>query len=254
MIVPDGPLHELPFAALWDRAVGRFVIQDRAVLVAPSLAYALLPVRSTGHWATRPALLVGNPATYGNLASLPGAERETAAIARLYPGAVRLTGHEATRERVLERLGASSVVHFAGHAFINQRRPDLSRLVLVSGKGRPEGSLFARDISRQAMPDARLVVLAACDTGRGVFVRGEGLLGLVRSFLAAGVPEVVATLWRVDDKVSSGLFEAFHAAWIRHHDAARALRDAQLATMGGTPGSVDLADWAGVVAVGRIDR
>ena len=74
---------------------------------------------------------------------------------------------------------------------------------------------------------ADLVVLSACDSGTGAFVRGEGVLGLARAFLAAGAPTVVASLWKVPDAATRDLMIAFHAHRKRGKPPAAALRAAQ---------------------------
>ncbi len=79
----------------------------------------------------------------------------------------------------------------------------------------------ALDIFRMRIP-ADLVVLSACDTGRGKVVRGEGLMGLARGFMAAGAPRVLCSLWAVDDAATAALMAAFYARW-NPKDGSRAL-------------------------------
>jgi CHAT domain-containing protein len=84
--------------------------------------------------------------------------------------------------------------------------------------------------------------------------KGEGVLGLVRGFLGAGAPSVVATLWRIDDRSSTVLFEKVHTGWARGLDPAEALREAQLALLDDRNSATGTADWAAAVAVGRRQR
>lgn len=77
--------------------------------------------------------------------------------------------------------------------------------------------------------NAELVVLSACQTGLGREVRGEGLIGLVRGFMYAGVPRVVATLWGVDDAATATLMKRFYRGILQENlSPAAALRAAQL--------------------------
>ena len=96
---------------------------------------------------------------------------------------------------------------------------------------------------------ADLVVLSACNTGRGQ-ITGEGVIGLTRSFLSAGVPSLVVSLWQVPDKPTSALMIAFHENRKKGDGNAQALRQAMLTTMKDYPNP---QDWAGFMVVGRSD-
>jgi hypothetical protein len=74
---------------------------------------------------------------------------------------------------------------------------------------------------------ADLVVLSACETGRGKAYRAEGIVGLTRAFMFAGSPRVIVSLWRVDDAATRALMEAFYRRWKEGAPAALALRGAQ---------------------------
>jgi CHAT domain-containing protein len=77
---------------------------------------------------------------------------------------------------------------------------------------------------------AQLVVLSGCHTALGKQVRGEGLVGLSRGFLYAGVPRVVASLWQVRDRATAELMARFYRGMLREGSTpAAALRAAQLA-------------------------
>ena len=88
--------------------------------------------------------------------------------------------------------------------------------------------LYAFEIEHHALPQARLVVLAACGTAAGEASRLEGALSIARPFLAAGVPAVVASLWDADDTTSRRFFVAFHRNLLAVGDPATALRQTQL--------------------------
>ena len=75
--------------------------------------------------------------------------------------------------------------------------------------------------------NAQLVVLSACHRGEGRFSSGEGLLGLTRSFLAAGASEVIASSWAVEDRATSALMRSFYAKLAHGESTASALRHAR---------------------------
>ena len=104
-------------------------------------------------------------------------------------------------------LAQYRIVHFATHAVLDDNHPEFSRIVLslVDAEGKPQdGLLRMSDIYALKMP-IDLVVLSGCQTGLGKNVRGEGLIGLTRGFLAAGAPSLVVSQWRVDDASTAAL-------------------------------------------------
>jgi hypothetical protein len=171
----------------------------------------------------------------GDTAALPrllSTRREATAIAAAAGGSATLAlDFEATRTAALDAAtGRARVVHFATHAVVDTARPELGGIHLsrVTSKGQPqEGLLNLQDVFALRL-SADLVVLSACRTATGNEVRGEGLIGLVRGFMAAGAPRVVASLWSVDDTATAELMAAFYTALLRDRlSPVAALRQAQ---------------------------
>jgi CHAT domain-containing protein len=239
VIVPDGPMHGLSFAALRS-AEQRYVIHDAIIEYAGSLKLyrhslirdaELTPVRSPT------MLMVGNPRfertrLTRDLRDLPHAETEARRIADAYgPGAETLLKGDATIERFLEMAQTKTIVHFAGHALVNPVNPERSMLLFAPSSG-DNGSLYAADLLKKLKLDrTKLVVLAACSSAGGLPVGPEGVAPLVRPILAARVPAVVGSLWLVDDATAEKFFVSFHASYGKGEDAAAALRSAQLASI-----------------------
>jgi CHAT domain-containing protein len=96
---------------------------------------------------------------------------------------------------------------------------------------------------------AELVVLSACDTGRGR-IRSEGVIGLSRSLISAGVPSVLVSLWAVDDAATTELMREFYQQWQQNPDKAQALRQAMLITMKNHP---DPLLWAAFTLIGEAE-
>ena len=256
VVVPDGVLHAIPFAALLRREDRRYLVEDRAVQVTPSLTM-FLAASAKHEPLTAPrnnALVMGNPRADGDsegaMPDLPEAEAEARDVAALYPTSSLLLGAQATKSSFVESAGRHAVVHFAGHAIANDARPELSRL-LMAGPDETARSLFARDIAAQSFPATQLVVLGACRTSAGRIRRGEGVFHLARPFLAAGVRTVVASLWDVNDRASRRLLVAFHRALQQSGDVADALRRSQIALMGDADPSLQTpAAWAAFTVIG----
>jgi CHAT domain-containing protein/tetratricopeptide (TPR) repeat protein len=123
------------------------------------------------------------------------------------------------------------IVHFATHALLDSKHPELSGLVLslVDGRGRPRsGFLGLEDIYNLNLP-AELVVLSACETALGKGIEGEGMVGLTRGFMYAGASRVMASLWKIDDRATADQMRYFYRAMIGQGlRPAAALRAAQL--------------------------
>jgi CHAT domain-containing protein len=139
---------------------------------------------------------------------LVGAEKEARIVGETYHGPV-LVGATATKAAFLDALRRYDVVHFAGHAVVNTSHPESSSLILAPSRG-DAGVLSPSEIDGTPIAPGALVVLAACDTAEGSVFRGEGLMGLMRPFIAAGAASVVANLWPLEDEATVEFSAAFH--------------------------------------------
>jgi CHAT domain-containing protein len=155
------------------------------------------------------------------LRSLPGTEREAAAIRRDFPSAATLDvlvlTHQAAQESTFKReAGKYRYLHLATHGFFNDAAPLLSSLVLAmppaTGDGSEEdGFLTAREIFDLDLSHCELAVLSACDTARGERRSGEGVIGLTWALFVAGCPSQVLSQWPVNDASTATLMERFYA-------------------------------------------
>ncbi len=166
---------------------------------------------------------------------LPWTRREAQAIAAIAPAGEALLAldFQASRDTVLSpALARYRIVHLATHGIIDSRTPALSGLMLsrVSEQGGArEGFLGLGDIYNLHL-GADLVVLSGCETALGKQVRGEGLVGLTQGFLYAGAKQIVASLWRVEDRATAELMSRFYRGLLLEgRPPATALRLAQLA-------------------------
>ncbi len=123
------------------------------------------------------------------------------------------------------------IVHFATHGLIDDEHIELSGIVLslVNEKGQAQdGFLRLYDIYNLSL-NADLVVISACKTALGKDIKGEGLIGLTRSFMYAGATRVVASLWQTDDRATATLMSRFYKGLLEDNlSPAAALRNAQL--------------------------
>jgi CHAT domain-containing protein len=182
-----------------------------------------------------------------DLPALPGAQIEVRAVEQAMRDAHIATRTADDAEAFITELRRADVVHFAGHAVVNEQYPLLSRLVLASSG---EDAWITGERLASLGPIApRLVFLSACSTQAGRAYGGEGPASLARSFMAAGAHEVVASLWPVADGSTPAIVSAFYRSWAEGHDAAQALRNAVLADL--REGKSTPQQWAAWVVVGR---
>lgn len=94
---------------------------------------------------------------------------------------------------------------------------------------------------------ADLAILSACDTGLGS-ITGDGVVGLSRALITAGVPSVVVSLWSVPDATTAELMQEFYGQLEQGQSKAQALRQAMLTTMQSYP---DPRNWAAFTLIGE---
>lgn len=260
VLVPDGPLHRLPFDALSETG-GQPYLADRYEISVVSSASVWTRLRSRAPLTPGVALAFANtpegPAVAvaetrgevapGQLAALLHAREEAEEAVSAFPSGSKLyAGAEATPERLLDGdLRRASLVHFAAHGVANERDPDESFLLLAPAAN-GSGVLKVADVPRFDWT-GRTVVLSACDTSVGALHLGEGVLSLARGFFAGGASAVIGTLSRVRDDDQRALFQAFYAELRRGVSVGDALVLAKRALIrkGSPP-----AAWANVIVLG----
>ena len=161
-----------------------------------------------------------------------GTQREAEAIKRVFPDAAVYTRDAASEETIKSEAGKYRYVHLATHGFLNDAAPLLSSLVVAKpGPGSSEdGFLTAREVYDFRL-NADLVVLSACNSGRGEARTGEGLVGLTWAFFVAGAPSQVVSQWSVDDAATSQLMGQLYANLKAGMLRGEALRRASLTLM-----------------------
>jgi CHAT domain-containing protein len=274
IIVPDDRLWELPFQALLGEG-DRYVIETSAVAYAPSLTVLR---EMSAHRGRRPPevassalLALGNPvigretaerATLAlrdeKLSPLPEAEQEVKALGQFYgPQRSKVyIGPQAREGRVKAEAGQARVLHFATHGILNNASPMYSHLVLAQGDKNEDGLLEAWELMQMDLK-AELAVLSACETARGRFRAGEGMIGLSWALFVAGVPSTVVSQWTVESGSTRDLMLSFHRALKALSTTAKteatkaeALRQASLKLMKNAETSHPFF-WAGFVLVGE---
>ena len=263
VFMPQGDLFLVPFPALKDKD-GKYLIEKHTLLTAPSIQVLELTRQQrqrVGATSTPPlqgndALVVGNPTMPSvppepgqppqQLPSLPGAEREALAIAPLL-NTKPLIGNLATKSAIVELLAGARIIHLATHGLLDDVR-GLGSAIALTPSDNDDGLLTAEEILNLKLK-AELVVLSACNTGRGRLT-GDGVIGLSRSLISAGVPSVLVSLWSVPDAPTASLMSEFYQNLQNNPNKAQALRQAMLTTMKQHPNP---KDWAAFTLIGEAE-
>jgi CHAT domain-containing protein len=249
IFMPQGDLFGVPFPAL-QTSKGQFLIERHTLSTAPSIQTLQLTHEKAKLTPTNNnVLVVGNPdmpiVNNVKLDDLPGAETEAIAIAKIFDTQPML-GNQATKAAVLQRMKTASIVHFATHGLLDTLKGDIPGAVALASSGQDSGLLTSSEIFDLKLT-ANLFVLSACDTGRGD-ITGDGVVGLSRSLISAGIPSVIVTLWAIPDGPTAELMTNFYAQLKQNPDKAQALRQAMLKTMRTHPNP---RDWAAFTLIGE---
>ena len=251
IVVADGSLHRVPFAALTDDRM-KFLVEKYTISHTPSgnvltllrkaattKRTALLAVGDVPYGMRPAPLRSWNPfrGTFESMrrkafTSLPGSADEVRDITTILGvnNGVVLSGRIATEANFKrESQKPFSVVHLAVHAFADKAYPDRAALVFGEDSASGEdGLLQVREIRRLPLSNTSLVTLSACDTNVGRIEGQEGVNSIVSAFLYAGAHSAVASFWKVADSATSDFMRNFYAELLSGKSKAEALRMAQL--------------------------
>jgi CHAT domain-containing protein len=248
IFLPQGPLFLVPFAALQD-ANGQYLIQQHAIATAPSIQTLELTQAKTNPTQPGKALVVGDPTMPifegEQLPALPGARQEAIDIAKILDTQAMI-GDQGSKAAVLQQMPTASIIHLATHGLLDTIKGDIPGAVALAPNAPDSGLLTSSEIFDLKLK-ANLVVLSACDTGRGE-ITGDGVVGLSRSFIAAGVPSVLVSLWAVNDRSTNVLMSDFYQNLKTNPNKAQSLRQAMLTTMKQYPNP---SDWAAFTLIGE---
>lgn len=265
VIIPDGPLYDLPFDALRAGPAGEPLAADYEIALAPSCATWARWRRAARAPAPRPVLAVADPAlgagspapaSYraGTLASglklgpLPRARDEARAMVRRLGGGSRaVVGAEATESFMkTANLPEFRVLHLAAHSIVDGGHPARTAVLLGAGSDEEDGLLQIREIVNLDLK-GRLVILSSCSSASGPVVEGEGVIGLARAFFQAGAVAVVGSLLPLQDDEAARFIDGMAAHLGGGVSVASALQSARRDLIAN---GVPARAWAGFVVLG----
>ena len=258
VFIPHEYLFFVPFAALQD-SQGKYLIEKQTILTAPAIEFLDLASQKSQklqqqNSTSKKALIIGNPTmpSLGDppkqLTDLSGAETEAQNIAKLL-NTQPVLRNQATETSVVEKMSQANIIHFATHGVIDDIQGfGIPGAIALAPDGYDNGWLTSSEILDLKL-NAELVVLSACNTGTGN-ISPDGVIGLSRSFISAGVPSIVVSLWKVPDEPTADLMTIFYENLNTEPNKAKALRQAMLITM---QQYKDPINWAAFTLIGEAE-
>ena len=255
IIVPDGNLYRVPFAALLDKN-GKYLSETFRIRIVPSLTTLKLIQDSLADYHSQTgALIVGDPDVghvifngrlYRNFYPLSGAREEAEMIGRLL-GVQPLLGQHATKQVVLERITSASLIHFAAHGDAERGEIALSPPRSTTEIPREDDYLLKMSDISKVQLRAKLVVLSCCHSGRGQ-IKAEGAVGIARAFLGSGARSVLVALWALEDIATKQFMNCFYEHLVRGESASESLHEAMKWMRDN--GFTKVSEWAPFMLIG----
>ncbi len=258
IIIPDGNLNYLPYEAIIfssSRNQDQFFIESFQISYAPSASsWMMLCQRKRAETAVKDFLAFADPVFFFSTSSEKQADadnilrefyleqgfdfspllfsgKEVKQVSKYFKKRSRdIYTKRKAKEETLKNLPLESykIIHFATHGFIDEKVPHRSALILTLDEDPAEDGFFqAREVFNQRI-NSKLVVLSACQTGKGKLEKGEGVIGLYRSFLFAGTQAVLMSLWSINDKATAEFMKYFYENLVQGCSKVEALQKAKI--------------------------
>ncbi|WP_293154154.1 MULTISPECIES: CHAT domain-containing protein [unclassified Microcoleus] len=256
IFIPHYDLFLVPFAALQD-SNNRYLIENHTILTSPSIQVLELTREHQNRvrGLRQAALIVGDPTIAPKfkekpyeLQQLSRAKEAAEAIAATL-GTQAISGENATKVAILDKMLNTRIVHLSAHGLLDDfQGSGIPGAIILAPSGDDDGAIHAVDILQLKL-DSELVVLSACSTGRGK-ITGDGVIGLSRCFILAGVPSIIVSLWNMGVISAKLLMTEFYQNLARGDDRAAALRCAMLTTKARFPSPIA---WAAFTLIGETE-
>ncbi len=209
IIVPHGPLRDLPFEALED-ATGRYVIEKFDI--SYQYAASFLQEYKNGGLDLKKTIAIapfGSETvveSHENFLPLFFSETEIEGLK-----GIKLIRENATKENFLRYKDSVSIIHLATHAIANGDDPSRSFIAFYPSLASDSSyKLFAHELYNTSMSQTKLAFLSACETAQGKLISGEGIMSLSRAFAYAGCPNMITSLWKAEDHATAFISQRFY--------------------------------------------
>ena len=255
IIIPDGIFFLLPFESLPADGNGKLILENHIVSYEFSARFIVNNVRGKNEGPLGKEVISFAPFSDRGINVPMGVSLERLPYSKYEISGLQgrqLIDRQATKRNFLNDLNHFSVIHLATHAITDLENPSASYIAFfpVSGS-RSEDFLFLDEIYSLRMDSCRMVVISACETGRGEYVHNEGVMSFARAFLYAGCPSTINTLWKADDHSTAEIIRLFYKNLERGESKSRALRNAKLEFLHLNPLYRDPSYWSDIILTGN---
>lgn len=211
VIIPHNELHYIPFEILVNPGTSNYLVKDFAI----SYNYAASFLEKNQQHSGKKEVLAFAPFASARSAdsasmaftTLPASKKEVA----LLQGKIFLDT-AATKNNFLQNAAQFPIIHLATHAQANDKNPLESFIVFYPQKNNTalQYRLYEPEIYNLRLNNSLLIILSACETGKGQLINGEGLISLSRAFSYAGCPSVITSLWKAEDNTTAYLTQRLY--------------------------------------------
>jgi CHAT domain-containing protein/Flp pilus assembly protein TadD len=256
IIIPDGILCFLPFESLPADTHNRLLLETTAISYQFSsrfmvdqgpaarveegpnkvLAFAPFVHRKSG-----PGDLMGEqlPASGEEISGLHG---------------IKFEDSFATKSRFLQEINKYPIVHLATHAVSDIHNSAASYIAFYPQRNiRSEDCLYLEELYGLNMDATRLMIISACETGKGELVSNEGVMSIARAFTYAGCSSVINSLWKADDNATSAILKQFHVYLQHGFTKSKALQLAKLDYIKGNSIHRSPEYWSHLILIGNTE-
>ena len=257
IIIPDGSLFLLPFESLPGDENGKVILESHVVSYQFSARFIIDDEKYGNMQSTQNAVLSFAPFSQRGaglksdganwLEKLPYSKDEIAGL-----DGKRFEGEHAGKKEFIRYLNSYPVVHLATHAITDLDNPSASYIAFFPATGiKPEDFLYLDEIYSLRMDSCKMIVISACETGRGELVKNEGVMSFARAFLYAGCPSTINTLWKADDRSTSEIFKSFYKYLEAGFSKSRSLQKAKMDFIRNNPVDRNPAFWSHIILTGN---
>jgi len=272
MIIPDGPLSQLPFEVLLTKETNIDYVDYKALdylLKTYNTGYAYsvnlllndkrkkseIKNRLLAFSYSSSNMITGNEGRSDDLMELPNTEIELNAIKEEIglKRSLYYYDQNATESRFKNEAPEYSLIHLAVHGETDTANAINSRLIFkTGGDTQDDGNLYMHELYELDLSIAELAVLSACETGIGKSYVGEGVFSMARGFAYAGCPTIVMSLWRVKDRHTADLMSNFYRYLNKGQDVNKSLNMSKLDFIEGADEiKAHPSNWAAFVSIGE---
>ena len=258
IIIPDGNLYFLPFESLPDGITGKTMLETTTISYQFSSRFIVNPPMADDKESDYKVLSFAPFVRKGNDFHQPGID----AMDRL-PGSgeeiedlsgISFKDADATKSIFLQELNHYPVIHLATHAVAEMQNPAASFIAFYPKKNSPvEDCLYLEEIYGLNLDNCKLMIISACETGKGELVNNEGIISLGRAFAYAGCASTINSLWKADDKATSAILKKFHEYLQDGYSKSKALQKAKLDYINSDALYKNPAYWSNLVLTGSIE-